>query len=219
MGGEEKEKEGEEYEQMRYMTWNINGWKGEKGNRKIKRIHGEATRYDAFVLTETHVADEEEEREAFNKHFKEYHVFHVHAKRGREKGGKEKGEGKGGEKEKGSGGRRLGVAIGIKKRKVEAKDIEVKQEQDGEGGRWIVVTIKGMMTEPIHLWGIYAPVKTEVDRKKWMEKVGKEMKKKEGMRVVAVDFNFVWTPNGIKSGATARRGWKGRKSRGNGKWN
>jgi exonuclease III len=92
-GGKEEEKEGEtKYEQLRCMAWNINGWKGEKGDRKINRIKGEVGEYDVFIFTETHTADDDAERANFDKHFKEFHVFHVHAKA--------------------DGGKRLGVAIG-----------------------------------------------------------------------------------------------------------
>jgi len=45
------------------------------------------------------------------------------------------------------------VAIGVKKKRVEENDITIEKEEDGEGGRWIVMTIKGMMAEPLHIWG------------------------------------------------------------------
>jgi len=128
MGRKEDEREEEkspEYEQIRCMAWNVNGWKGDGGNRKIRRIKGEVIKYDVFILTETHVADDEEEREAFNKNFKEYQVYHVHAKEG------------------GNGGRRLGVVIGVKKSRIEETEIEIERETSDEGGRWIVMTMKG----------------------------------------------------------------------------
>ena len=105
-GGKEEEKEGEtKYERLRFMSWNVNGWKGETGYRKIRRIRGEVGECDVFILTETHTADEDEERAKFDSHFKDFHVFHVHTKE--------------------DGGRRLGVAIGVKKKRVEEKDIEI----------------------------------------------------------------------------------------------
>ena len=173
------------------MACNINGWKGEAGHRKIRRIRGEVGEYDVFILTETHTADDDEEREMFAKFFKDFHVFHVHARE--------------------DGGRRLGVAIGVKKKKVEENDITIEKEEDGEGGRWIVMTIKGMMAEPLHIWGIYAPVKTPVDRKKWMEKLEREMKKKKGVRVIAGDFNFVMDTRLDKVGGNKKNGTEGRK--------
>jgi exonuclease III len=84
-----------------------------------------------FILTETHTADDDEEREMFAKFFKDFRVFHVHAKE--------------------DGGRRLGVAIGVKKKKVEENDITIEKEEDGERRRWIVMTIKGMMAEPLQI--------------------------------------------------------------------
>ena len=45
----EDEREGE-YEQLRCMAWNINGWRGEKGDKKIRNIWGEVMRYDVFIL-------------------------------------------------------------------------------------------------------------------------------------------------------------------------
>jgi len=63
-GGKEEEREGEtKYERLRCVAWNINGWKGEAGYRKIRRIRGEVGEYDVFILTETHTADDDEERE------------------------------------------------------------------------------------------------------------------------------------------------------------
>ena len=73
------------------------------------------------------------------------------------------------------------------------------------------MTVKGMMEEPLHIWGIYAPVKTMVDRRKWMEKVGKEMKKKKGMRVIAGDFNFVMDTRWDKVGGNKKKGMEGKK--------
>jgi exonuclease III len=191
-GGKQEEREGEtKYERLRCMAWNVNGWRGVIGQRKIRRIRGEVGDCDMFILTETHVEDDDKERATFDSNFKDFHVFHVHAKE--------------------DGGRRLGVAMGVKKKKVEENDIEIEKEKDGEGGRWIVMTIKGMMAEPLHIWGIYAPVKTVLDRKKWMEKLGREMKKKKGMRVIAGDFNFVMDTRLDKMGGNKKRGTEGRK--------
>ena len=172
------------------MAWNINGWKGEKGDRKISRIRGEVGGCDLFILTETHAIDEDEERAKFNAHFKDFHVFHAHAKE--------------------DGGRRLGVAMGIKKKRVEEANIEIEKETDGEGGRWIMMKIKGLMREPLYIWGIYAPV-IAVDRKKWMEKLREEMKRKRGMRVVAGDFNFVMDTKLDKIGGNKKKGTEGMK--------
>jgi hypothetical protein len=192
MGRNEEEKEGEsKYERLRCMAWNVNGWKGEKGKRKIRRIRGEVEGWDVFILTETHCEDNDQERAAFNAHFKDYHVYHVHAKE--------------------DGGKRLGVAIGVKKTRIEEEDIEIEREKDGEGGRWIVMTITGMMEKPLHIWGIYAPVKTALNRKQWMEKVGRKMKKKKGMRVIAGDFNFVMNTKLDKVGGNKKKGTEGRK--------
>ena len=73
------------------------------------------------------------------------------------------------------------------------------------------MTITGVMDEPLHMWGIYAPVKTAVDRKKWMEKLGGEMKKKKGMKVIAGDFNFVMNTSLDKMGGNKKRGTEGKK--------
>ena len=54
---EKQEDKQDTYEQLSWMAWNINGWRGEKGARKIQRIRGEVGKYDSFILTETHVAD------------------------------------------------------------------------------------------------------------------------------------------------------------------
>ena len=62
-GGKEEEREEEsKYERLQCMAWNVNGWKGENGKRKIRRIKGEVGEYDFFILTETHVADDDKER-------------------------------------------------------------------------------------------------------------------------------------------------------------
>ena len=146
---EEHEEEGDTYEKMKWMAWNINGWKGDQNDkdeeynyRKIKRIRGEAEKYDGFILTETHLNDDEEknEIEKFEKHFKDYYVYHVHA---REKAGK-----------------RLGVTIGIKRNRIEEKDIKIEREEEGEKGRWINMTMKGVLEEDLHVCGVYAPAGT-----------------------------------------------------------
>ena len=71
MGTNEEEKQEDKqdtYEQLSWMAWNINGWRGEKGARKIQRTRGEVGKYDAFILTETHVADADADRKEFDKH-------------------------------------------------------------------------------------------------------------------------------------------------------
>ena len=188
MTGEEGRKRGE-FEQLRCMAWNINGWRGEKGDRKINKITGEVRKYDVFVLTETHLEDEENEKKAFNKYFEEYHVYHAHRKE--------------------QASQRCGVAIGIRKTKVEEKDIEFEREAEGEGGRWVRATIRGVMEEELHIWGIYAPT-VATDRKVWMRKVGERIKKKKGIRVVAGDFNFVMDTKLDKIGGNKKKGTEGR---------
>ena len=73
-----------------------------------------------------------------------------------------------------------------------------------------MMKIKGMMREPLYIWGIYAPV-IAVDRKKWMEKLREEMKRKRGMRVVAGDFNFVMDTKLDKTGGNKKKGTEGMK--------
>ena len=180
------------YESLRCMSWNINGWKGggEKNQyKKIRRVRGEATHYDVIILTETHLSDEKEEIDKFESYFKEYHLYHVHAKE--------------------DGGRRLGITMGIKKNKVEAKDIEVDRETDGEGGRWIRASVKGVIKEELHIWGIYAPVNAR-DRVTWMKKVGGAIAAKNGPRMIAGDYNFVMDTAVDKIRGNKRNGMQGK---------
>ena len=153
MGTNEEEKQEDKqdtYEQLRWMAWNING-RGEKGASKIQRIRGEVGKYDAFILTETHVADADADRKEFDKHFDNFHVYHAHAKV--------------------DSGRRLGVAIGIKKNRISEGDIETQTETEGEGGRWIRMTLRGMMgRDDLHIWGIYPRQKRpRIERSGWVE--------------------------------------------------
>ena len=102
--------EDSKYVVMKSMEWNINGWKGDDKHkyRKIRRIKGEVIKYDQFILTETHLSDDEKEIAAFEQHFSEYYIYHVHAKE--------------------DSGRRLGVSIGIRKTMIEEKDIEIHRK-------------------------------------------------------------------------------------------
>ena len=77
---------------------------------------------------------------------------------------------------------------------------------------------KGMMREPLYIWGIYAPV-IAVDRKKWMEKLREEMKRKRGMRIVAGDFNFVMDTKLDKTGGNKKKGTEGMKEQEHGRRN
>jgi len=128
--------EDSKYVVMKSMEWNINGWKGDDKHkhRKIRRIKGEVIKYDQFILTETHLSDDEKEIAAFEQHFSEYYIYHVHAKE--------------------DSGRRLGVSIGIRKTMIEEKDIEIHREKQGEGGRWIRMRLKGILEEPLDTWGM-----------------------------------------------------------------
>jgi hypothetical protein len=54
-------------------------------------------------------------------------------------------------------------------------------------------------------------VKTALDRKKWMGKVGGEMRKKKGMRVIAGDFNFVMDTSLDKMRGNKKKGTEGKK--------
>ena len=174
---------------LRCVAWNIRGWKGEgTENKKIRSVKGEIEDFDMFILTETHL--KKEDTEHFEKHFKEFFVYHAHAKE--------------------LAGKRLGVTMGIRKKLTEEKRIEIDREKDDEGGRWMRMTLTGLTEEPLHTWGIYAPTQTAKDRKKWMRKVGREMKRKEGLRVIAGDFNFVMDTSLDKIGGNKKRGTEGR---------
>jgi len=74
--------EDSKYVVMKSMEWNINGWKGDDKHkhRKIRRIKGEVIKYDQFILTETHLSDDEKEIAAFEQQFSEYYMYHVHTK-------------------------------------------------------------------------------------------------------------------------------------------
>ena len=146
-------------------------------------------KYDIFILTETHVENEESEIKAFNKYFEKYHIYHAHRKE--------------------QASQRCGVVVGIRKKKVEEENIEIEKEVEGEGGRWVRVTVKGVMEKALHIWGIYAPTRAK-DRPNWMEKVGKKMKKCKGMRVIAGDYNFVMDTNLDKTGGNKKKGTIGK---------
>ena len=185
--------EDSKYVVMKSMEWNINGWKGDDKHkyRKIRRIKGEVIKYDQFILTETHLSDDEKEIAAFEQHFSEYYIYHVHAKE--------------------DSGRRLGVSIGIRKTMIEEKDIEIHREKQGEGGRWIRMRLKGILEEPLDTWGIYAPANTAKYRKEWLTTVGKTMKKTDGaIRVIAGDFNFIMDTKLDKIAGNKNKGMEGK---------
>ena len=194
--GERKDrKRTEENETISVMSWNINGWKGDEreDKKKIRRVKGEVIQHDVFILTETHLKDDEEDVRRLEKEFPEYSMFHVHMD----------------EKEKRS---KKGVTVGIKKRRIDEKDIRIERDkgEKGERGRWIRVTIKGLLDEDLHIWGIYAPV-VATDRKKWMREVGKKIGKKQGYRIVMGDFNFVMDTKLDKIRGNKKKGTEGRK--------
>ena len=54
-------------------------------------------------------------------------------------------------------------------------------------------------------------MKTGLDRKKWMEKLGGEMKKKKGMKVIVGDFNFVMDTRLDKMGGNKMKGTEEKK--------
>ena len=198
-GGNRKRASGKQntttgHETMSFMSWNINGWKGEgRGFKKIRRVESEVDNYDVFVLTETHLREDEEDVTRFEEEFQGYRLFHVHMD----------------EKERRS---KKGVTVGIKRNRIEEKDISIERDKGTkeEKGRWIRLTIKGVLEEDLNIWGIYAPV-VAVDRKRWMRELGKRMKKRKGITVIMGDFNFVMDTDLDKIRGNKRRGKEGHK--------
>ena len=90
------------------ITWNIRGWGGKQDSvkKKMTKIKNEIQQYDIVILTETHLADNEEDIEKMRKYQQEYYTYNVH------------------DKDRSSA--RSGVTICIKKRKIQGKDIIVK---------------------------------------------------------------------------------------------
>ena len=195
-GGEGRADE-EEFEKIKFMGWNINGWRGdgkEEHHKKIRRVKGEVIHYDVFVLTETHLRDEEGDIKEFEKEFKEYHLFHVHMD--------------------GVGKSKKGVTVGVKKKRIEMSDIEIERDEGepGERGRWIRLTLKKVLDKELDVWGIYAPVNVR-ERKTWMKKLQKKMEKRREKAHMAImgDFNFVMDTKIDKRGGNSKRGMEGKK--------
>ena len=74
-----QEAAGQKMKSLRCVAWNVRGWRGtQSGGRKISRIKGEIEDYDLFILTETHLSEEPETIEKFEKNMTEFHLFHAH---------------------------------------------------------------------------------------------------------------------------------------------
>ena len=142
-----QEAAGPKMKQIRCIAWNVRGWRGERSERgKIRRIKGEIEDYDIFILTETHLSADAKVIDKFEQNMPEFLLFHAHA-------------------EGNQASARLGVTIGVRKTLTDRDRISVSTEEAGEKGRWLRLTITGVLPKPLHTWGVYAPAGKVAARK------------------------------------------------------
>ena len=131
-----------------------------KTKKKPNKIWSEINGWDVVILTETHLRDNEEERESFEKKFggKIYEFFHATGKVSDKRG----------------------ATIMIKKKILKNGRVDIEEQLDEEG-RFAVIDIKNLMDRELRICGIYAENNAK-QRKEWMKKLEKRLKKKMILR-------------------------------------
>ena len=181
-GDEEKTK----MKRIRFMAWNVNGMKDtEKTKRKFNRILNEMNGYEVVILTEIHLKDDEIER--YKKMMRKRKWMSYFSNN----------------KSVSRGGVMISVRMGV------MDESQIEAEDDGGEGRCLMLTMKNVWSEDVVLCGLYAPV-NGLERQTWMKKVGKRMKKKKGMKMIAGDMNFVMDTRLDKIRGNPKRGTAGR---------
>jgi exonuclease III len=132
------------------------------------------------ILTETHILSEDDQTH-FEKKMGGEKMWSFGHSRGR--------EGK------------CGVTIMVKRKIFKTGGEGVRIETDTEG-RWVIVTIEGVLEEELVVCGMYAPTEAK-EREVWMGKVEERMKKKKGYIVMGGDLNFVMDTRWDKTGDRA----------------
>jgi exonuclease III len=173
----------------KFVVWNTGGLleKGRKSRQKINKIRNDVSEFDFVLLTETHGGGEGVEEVVKEVWRDEYRIEHTIPKDRRGNG----------------------VMILIKK-KIEREIEEIKIERDDEEGRWICLSIRGGITSRwIHIWVIYAPCKDK-ERMVWMNGMTLKIRNKNGLRMIAGDFNFVMNTKIDKIGGNMNKGTRGK---------
>ena len=183
---EEKRQEDNEVQMIHIMEWNINGWE----TKKIGKIWSEICGHDVVILTETHMNDSDEEIELFEKKLggKTFMFFHSIDKENA----------------------RNGVTIMIKRRLIRDERKDVECEKDEKDGRYVIVKIRGWTDQDIVLTGLYASTDNN-ERRKWMKKMEKRLKKMKGYQMIGGDLNFVTDTRLDKIGGRQTKGMEGKK--------